>query len=352
MNTTPQYNSEKGAITLAVVFFSAAILLMLALRGNAIAIKDHTRTEQDATTEQAFFAAQGCIEEGYLQLRTNAAYTSTYTASAPLIVGDASCVLTIQASGASGNLQATGTAAAHERTVVSSYRDAGPAASHTPTALMHVFDRSGSMDDDSCSNGLYVDRNPCLAAHAIWGPRLEPFATAQEAASIFVDNLDPAFDAIGLVIYNENAALDTAPTTDLASVQTRIANITDPYGNTNISAAIDIAADQLTEVMWPGRTRAMLLLTDGKPNQPINEATATAMTRTSAHTAKANGIVIFSIGLGNSVNPALLTDIASDIGGTKMYFPAPTAQDLGAIYQQIADIILTYNIGQDSWQEQ
>jgi Mg-chelatase subunit ChlD len=75
----------------------------------------------------------------------------------------------------------------------------------------------------------------------------------------------------------------------------------------------------------------LILLTDGIP-VGTDEATVLA----EATAAKAAGITIYTIGLGNDVNATLLQAIASSNGH---YYPAPSANDLNAIYEQIANTI-------------
>ena len=72
----------------------------------------------------------------------------------------------------------------------------------------------------------------------------------------------------------------------------------------------------------------LVLLTDGKSNpRPASEAVARA------DEAKRSGIVIFTIGLGSDLDDAALAAIASQ---PAFYYRAPTAEQLGGIYRQIA----------------
>lgn len=71
--------------------------------------------------------------------------------------------------------------------------------------------------------------------------------------------------------------------------------------------------------------------TYGLPNGTTAEAVLAAADR-----AKAEGVIIYTIGLGGDVDPHLLQQVATDPG--KYYF-APRATDLEAIYEQIAFVI-------------
>ena len=77
--------------------------------------------------------------------------------------------------------------------------------------------------------------------------------------------------------------------------------------------------------------KVIILLTDGLPFGTTAEAVLAV-----ADQAKAEGISIYTIGLGGDVDPHLLQQVATDPG--KYYF-APQATDLEAIYEQIAILI-------------
>ena len=77
--------------------------------------------------------------------------------------------------------------------------------------------------------------------------------------------------------------------------------------------------------------RAVIVLSDGFDfgstntlNQVISNATL-------------KGVPIFTIGLGSSVNTAVLTQMANDTGG--QFFTAQTSQNLATIYQQLSSVL-------------
>jgi Mg-chelatase subunit ChlD len=72
----------------------------------------------------------------------------------------------------------------------------------------------------------------------------------------------------------------------------------------------------------------LILLTDGRSNpRPVEDALA------SATLAKAGGVVIFTIGVGEELEPDALAAIASQ---PDFFYRAPDAEDLGEIYRAIA----------------
>jgi Mg-chelatase subunit ChlD len=75
-------------------------------------------------------------------------------------------------------------------------------------------------------------------------------------------------------------------------------------------------------------TPVMIVLTDGLSNpRPASEAVARAAAAKQAH------VVIYAIGLGDTLDFEALRQIASEPG---YFYHAPEAEDLGDIYRQIA----------------
>jgi hypothetical protein len=72
----------------------------------------------------------------------------------------------------------------------------------------------------------------------------------------------------------------------------------------------------------------MILLTDGRSNPDPPELAVQAATA-----SKADGIIMFSVGLGSELDFAALERIASKPG---YFFRAPRAEDLRTIYEEIA----------------
>jgi hypothetical protein len=116
---------------------------------------------------------------------------------------------------------------------------------------------------------------------------------------------------------------------DYAEVNTDLDTI-DQSGSTNYGAALQVANDELITYGNPEHAWAIILLTDGE--NTVDGADALALAE--ANRALANGIIIFTIGLGPDVNPVLLTQIAQTTGGT--YYAAPDAEAIRFIYFEIA----------------
>ena len=108
----------------------------------------------------------------------------------------------------------------------------------------------------------------------------------------------------------------------------------DSDGGTNFGAALVVANDELVAYGDYRHQWVIILLTDGLntfPSQASSDATARAESLRAADL----GTVIYTIGLGDEPDGALLTEIAENTGGT--YYAAATAEDIRWIYLEIAN---------------
>ena len=156
-------------------------------------------------------------------------------------------------------------------------------------------------------------------------------------------------DRIGVVAFSGEALTQVPLTTDYTVVQAAIDNLQPGQldDGTAIGTAIATAANRLRSA--PGRSRVMVLLTDGVNNRGAIDP------RTAANAAAAFGIKIYTIGVGTEgmapvpvgrglfglryenrpveIDDALLTEVANGTGGR--YFRARDAAALQAITEQI-----------------
>ncbi len=195
--------------------------------------------------------------------------------------------------------------------------------------IMMVLDISGSMSyfDD------LKDRKPRIAI-------------AQEEAIRFVEKRPD--DAIGLVVFGGYAMMKSPLTPDKTMLKSLLRSLQmNPndsiHDGTVISQAVITAARHLQKSK--SATKIIILLTDGEPTAadfPPSEAIAIA---------KAFGIKVYSIGIGNNgfamredpffglmkyqtnFDTKLLQGLAQQTGG--MFFDAKKAQDLAKIYDEI-----------------
>lgn len=156
-------------------------------------------------------------------------------------------------------------------------------------------------------------------------------------------------DRVGLVAFSGEALTQVPLTTDYPVVLAAIDNLQvgQLEDGTAIGTAIATAANRLRNS--PGRSRVMVLLTDGENNRGAIDP------RTAAQAAGTFGIRIYTIGVGSEgmapvpvgrglfglryenrpvkIDEPLLTEVANSTGGK--YFRAKDAAALQAIYEQI-----------------
>ncbi len=209
--------------------------------------------------------------------------------------------------------------------------------------------RSGARAEKVSSDGidiaLAVDISSSMLAEDFQPQnRIE---VAKEKVKGFV--LGRKSDRVGLVAFSGEALTQVPLTTDYPVVLAAIDNLQvgQLLDGTAIGTAIATAAVRLRTA--PGRSRVIVLLTDGENNRGDIDP------RTAAQAAAAFGIRIYAIGVGSEgmasvpvgrglfglryenrpvkIDEALLTEIASTTGGR--YFRARDGEALQRIYEQI-----------------
>lgn len=153
--------------------------------------------------------------------------------------------------------------------------------------LMFVLDASGSM------------------ASSVSGKTLQQWQ--KDAANALASALPTVQTSVGVVNFTGAASTTLAltPTTNLAPITAAI-NGTPASGGTNIGSGIDAAATQIATNGTAGRSKQMVVFSDGFSSGDPGAAAAVA---------KAAGITVHSVGLpGSSV--ATMQDIATEGGGS------------------------------------
>ena len=204
-------------------------------------------------------------------------------------------------------------------------------------SAMLVLDRSGSMDPDYYAGTpldvvLVIDRSGSMSG--------TPIADAREAAKEFTDNLVSNSEA-GVVSFASSSSVNKDMTLlnsydNKISVQTAIDSISDG-GYTAMGEGMADANDLLINHGRSDTRKVMVVLTDGETNTGDDQEGENAIAY-----ANANGVTIYTIGLGSSLDEALLRHIASETGGT--YYNAPDSSELSEIYNTIAQEISDYDI--------
>jgi len=205
--------------------------------------------------------------------------------------------------------------------------------------------RTEQVTGDGISIMLVVDLSSSMLAEDFQPQnRLE---VAKEKIKQFV--LGRTSDAVGLVSFSGEALTQVPLTVDYPVVLAAVDNLQSGQleDGTAIGTAIATAANRLRDA--PGRSKVMVLLTDGVNNRGAIDP------RTAAQAAASLGIRIYTIGIGSEgmapvpvgrgvfglryenrkveIDEPLLTDIAQGTAGR--YFRARDAAALQRIYEQI-----------------
>jgi len=157
-------------------------------------------------------------------------------------------------------------------------------------------------------------------------------AAALSAAHSFLDLLqlnDPQGDQAAIVTFNSDAWILAPLTSDRSDLDAALATVS--LGQqTRLDRAVAVGAQTLADSTRRrlGNEPVLVLLTDGRANPvPIEAAVA------EADVAKAAGVTLFTIGLGEDIDAEGLAAMASTASG---FLRAPDAEDLAAVYAQVA----------------
>ena len=174
---------------------------------------------------------------------------------------------------------------------------------------------------------MAIDTSSSMIEPAAGGRR--QLDVAKDAALHFVGLLHLSEgDRAAVISFDAEARILAELTTSRPVIEAAIVAL-QAGEQTCLPCAVELAADLLRSPSRPiGNSPVMILLTDGRSNpRPASEAVEEATE------AKREGVVIFTIGLGNQLDFDALEAMASE---RVFFYRAPDAEDLAAIYEQIA----------------
>ncbi len=154
-------------------------------------------------------------------------------------------------------------------------------------------------------------------------------AAARGAAGTFVDRLQLGRDRVAVVAFHDSARRAAGLTSRRDLLQAALDGLATSPG-TRIDRGLAEARMALAEGGRRGARPVVILLTDGLQ---AAEAPPGAV-QDEANRLKALGALIYTIGLGETIDRALLASVATR---PEDYFESPSAGDLDRIYRQIVE---------------
>lgn len=195
----------------------------------------------------------------------------------------------------------------------------GPSLQDTPNiSVILIIDNSGSMSTT------------------------DPLGLRYVAARQLIDMLEPG-DEVSVVLFADSSktvVAQPARVTDLASKSAIIERVQTeaPSGNTNMRAALTVAAEEMAKMTNP--TRFAIFLTDGELYPPNWEQFTAAQQDAErqavlalADQFGAAGTPIYAVSLADATDPALLQSIAERSHGSSLQ--AATAEQLTPVFQKV-----------------
>jgi uncharacterized protein YegL len=161
---------------------------------------------------------------------------------------------------------------------------------------------------------------------------------AKNAAVSFINNLVPGSDRVSYVNYSNSASLVTNFSSSFSTTKTKI-QATTVSGATNIGAAVKTAYQEIYNNGRDGVKHVIILLSDGEANvSDVVNLSPNNYAISRSNIAKLDGTIIYSIGLGTSIDTNLMKKVATL---PSYYYSSPTGNDLSTIYLQIAALECT-----------
>lgn len=159
---------------------------------------------------------------------------------------------------------------------------------------------------------------------------------AKAAISTFITDTNAPPDQLALVSFAITATLDQQLTTSQSAMLAAVQAVTTTSG-TRIDLGLHEARLELGSVRHiASHRKIMILLGDGQQDG------SNQLVLDEANLAKAEGAIIYTIGLGAGADQALLMAVATS---PEYYYYAPTGNDLAEIYALISTALACPNLG-------
>ena len=160
------------------------------------------------------------------------------------------------------------------------------------------------------------------------------------AAHQYVNNMIAPFDRAAIIKFDNTASLFNHLTYAYAQVNADLEALSkaQPQGQTNFKAAIDLVNTEFQTFGNDENQRIGIFFTDGRPDPLSANVTIAQMDQ-----LVANGVKLYTIGLGQDLDEGLLGWMADYTGG--QFYRAETAEELVKIYMKISDQFYDHTAG-------
>lgn len=155
----------------------------------------------------------------------------------------------------------------------------------------------------------------------------DPTNLRMQASKNLIDNLDPLNDQVGAVNWDE-VVLGSEPLTNNFQKVKDFIDSGGAFDGTDLDVGLNEAIKLLDEGGRANSKKVIIFLTDG-----YGYYTPSGSPGSPADDAKNKGYIIYTIGLGSSVDETILQEIADVTGGK--YLPATDASVLDSVFNEI-----------------
>jgi Mg-chelatase subunit ChlD len=176
----------------------------------------------------------------------------------------------------------------------------------------------------------------------------DPLRLRETAAGMFIDLLGED-DYLGVVIFDERAevAIPLNPVGSPASKEALMGQLAaklDPRGDTDFTAALELAGKQFSEAAIGGRVPVILMLTDGEPDpfpgsledEAFMEEYMESLWEQVDLLAR-EGILVYTVGFSDEIDPEVIRRIAIETRG-KYFILREPGELLLAFYQALESL--------------
>lgn len=177
---------------------------------------------------------------------------------------------------------------------------------YRPIALAAVLDHSGSLTSQPVA-----------------------FADMKKGFAEFFEGMR-ANDLGAVVNFGSEVEVVQPFTSDKAALVAAVSAPWDKGTGTRLYDAVFRAVEETAP--HTGYRRAVIVATDG-----IDQAPSTKSLDDAIKEARLRNVPVFTIGIGASINAAVLQQMANDTGG--LYYQAKTSQNLATIYRQVSTVL-------------